>query len=177
MEMTIDQFIKSYKLKPADAIRMKKKSFGMLDHYVLYLGVHNNYHKFVANYDKGVAIIPDSELIGLIQKLQPSGIEPFPGNERQRLFAIQRAFSRVGQQAYSLLANNCEHFKNFVHYGYDKSSQVEAFGGTVILTGLGATVAGIAQKNPVLTGVGLMAALLGGMIYDSETNLNKTGTI
>jgi hypothetical protein len=173
--MNIDEFIRHYNIKPAEAIMMKKKSFGMLDHYVLYLGVRNNHHEFVANYDKGVAVIPDNEIVSLVQKLQFAAIECFPGDEYQRQFALERAFSRIGQQAYGLITNNCEHYKNYVHYGEDISKQVETFGGTIVVTGITAAVAGIAQDDPLLTGVGILAALFGGMIYQNEKNNNQSG--
>ena len=168
MEYTIDQFIKSYNIKPADAIRMKKKSFGMLDHYVIYLGVHSNYHKFIANYTKGVAVIPDDEIMNLVQILQPSAVETFPGNEYQRQFALQRAFSRIGENAYGLITNNCEHFKNYVHYGDKVSKQVENFGSSIAIGGVSAAVIGIDRKDPTLTCVGILAALLGAYIYQNE---------
>lgn len=173
--MTIDEFIRQHNIKPADAILMKKKSFGMLDHYVLYLGIRNQYHKFVANNYNGVTIIPDDEIIAFMQKLQITAVEPFPGNEYQRQFALERAFSRIGQQGYGLITNNCEHYKNYVHYGEDISKQVEAIGGTVAVTGITAAIVGIAQDDPLLTGMGLLAAIFGGIMYQNEKNGDQSG--
>jgi len=168
MELTIDQFIRSFNIKPADAIRMKKKSFGMLDHYVLYIGIYNNCHKFIANYTKGVEVIPDQEITDLVQVLQPSAVEAFPGTDYQRQFALQRAYSRVGEKSYGLITNNCEHFKNFVHYGEDTSRQVEALGGGMIFAGITTALIGTNRKDPVLACAGILAALLGAFIYQNE---------
>ena len=123
--MTIHQYIFTYGLKPADAIVMKKKLFGMVDHYVIYLGVYNNEHKFVANYSSGVQVISHFELRKFLQYLSPSKIERYPGPEHLRSNAVQRALSRINEKAYDYLGNNCEHFKNWVHRGVHKSEQVE----------------------------------------------------
>lgn len=145
--MTINQFIHTYAIKPADAIVMKKKLFGMVDHYVIYLGVYDRQHTFVANYTKGVRRISNHELDQFLSYLQPTDIDRFPGPEYQRPNAVQRALSRVGERAYDYLANNCEHFKNWVHRGVHRSEQAENFKdgakvvlGTVAVVGLLAAI-------------------------------------
>lgn len=124
--MTLNQFITTYNIRPADSIVMKKKLFGMVDHYVIYLGISNERkHVFVANYTKGVRVIPDQELREFLQILEPTKIDRFVGNETQRVAAVNRAISRIGERAYSYVTNNCEHFKNWVHRGEHKSAQVD----------------------------------------------------
>ncbi len=123
--MTLNQFIVSNNIKPADSIVMKKKLFGMLNHYVIYLGISDYKHVFIANYTKGVKIIPDNELQEFLQILQPIKIDRFPGPDSHRPAAVKRALSRVGERAYSYVSNNCEHFKNWVHRGEHKSTQVD----------------------------------------------------
>jgi hypothetical protein len=147
--MTLNEFIRQYAIKPADAIIMKKKLFGMADHYVIYLGVHNNNHTFVANYTKGVRVINNDDLKHFLSYLVPTDIDRFNGNEYERSNALRRAWSRVGEKAYNYLENNCEHFKNWVHRGENKSDQAENFikGATVLL---GTVVV-----------VGLLAAIFG----------------
>lgn len=135
--MTLNQFITYYNIRPADSIVMKKKLFGMVDHYVIYLGLSNDRrHIFVANYTKGVKVIPDQELREFLQILEPTKIDRFIGTENQRAAAVQRAISRIGERAYSYLTNNCEHFKNYVHYGRHTSKQVDnAMGGLALGVG------------------------------------------
>ncbi|MBD2460188.1 lecithin retinol acyltransferase family protein [Oscillatoria sp. FACHB-1407] len=41
---------------------------------------------------------------------------------------IQRAESRVGEQQYNLVSNNCEHFATWCKTGINRSEQVEAYG-------------------------------------------------
>ncbi|NQZ76779.1 MAG: lecithin retinol acyltransferase family protein [Ekhidna sp.] len=142
--MTLNQFIRDNRLRPADAIVMRKKLFGMVDHYVIYLGLIRNRHTFVANYTQGVKIIPNNELIQFLSFLVPKSIEAFPGNEYQRKFAVHRAKSRIGEKAYDYLANNCEHYKNFVHYGEHKSIQADGaktLFGTLAIVGIIAAIA------------------------------------
>lgn len=124
--MTLNQFITTNRILPADAIVMKKKLFGMVDHYVIYLGLSNDRnHTFVANYTKGVKVIPDHELREFLQILEPTKIDRFYGTESQRVAAVKRAISRIGERAYNYVTNNCEHFKNWVHRGEHKSAQVD----------------------------------------------------
>lgn len=129
--MTLSEFIHYNQLKPADAIMLNKKIFGMLDHYVIYLGIHNNKHTFVANYNKGVDIIPDADLQHFLKILVPKQIHRLNGNARDRERAVQRGISKIGEKAYNLLNNNCEHFKNYVQYGISKSTQSDSFKSTV----------------------------------------------
>ncbi len=148
--MTINEFTQINNLRPADAILMRKKFFGMLDHYVIYLGVINGRHTFVANYTKGVKIIPDHELTQFLKVLEPKSIDRFPGAEWQRPAAVQRAISRIGENKYTYLDNNCEHFKNWVHYGENKSKQAENFragvGAAAVLGAIALLFSAIAEE-------------------------------
>lgn len=144
--LTLNQFVNQNRLRPADSIIMRKKFFGMVDHYVIYLGTINGRHRFVANYTQGVRVIPNSELVQFLSYLIPKQIEAFPGNEFQRRSAVQRAESRIGEKAYDYLANNCEHFKNWVHYGEHKSYQAEGaktLFGALAVVGIIAAIANI----------------------------------
>ncbi|MBI1287150.1 MAG: hypothetical protein GC178_06170 [Flavobacteriales bacterium] len=149
--MTINQFVQVNGLGITDAIVLRKKFFGMVDHYALYMGVRENRHVFIANYTQGVREIGEDELAEFLTQLEPTRIERFPGNEIQRVSAIRRAWSRVGQQAYDYITNNCEHFKNWVHWGEHRSEQVEA---------AGKVVAGAALIAGGALAIGLLASLL-----------------
>jgi len=81
-----------------------------------------------------------------LKLLIPVEVVRFPGKESERPKALRRAVSQIGKKAYSYLSNNCEHFKNWVHYGTPKSEQVER-----LREGLsvGATIfAGLALQLP-----------------------------
>lgn len=136
--MNINQFIAINNIRPADAIIMRKKFFDMVDHYVIYVGVFGNRHRFVANYTKGIKDISPQELTKFLEYLDPTKVDRFPGQERGRSQAVQRAISRVGENAYNVLTNNCEHFKNWVHYGKSHSKQAENFtNGLSVVAGIG----------------------------------------
>ena len=73
--------------------------------------------------------------------LIPIKIDRFPGKEPERLKALSRTISQIGKKAYSYLSYNCEHFKNWIHYGTPRSEQVKRIGeamavGASILVGL-----------------------------------------
>jgi hypothetical protein len=161
-KMTIDQFIHVYNIKPADAIVVKKEKFGILDHYVIYLG-QDSYgeHKFIANYTKGIQFIEHCELVAFLQTYVPVRLNRFIGNEAQRIEAVRRALTRLNERAYNLILNNCEHFANWVQKGLPKSEQVEDVGKALALTGAGVGLVGLAAKNERVATFGLLTAALG----------------
>lgn len=173
--MTLDQFIRINQILPADAIILNKKFFGMLDHYVIYLGIDRGQHGFVANYTEGVKIIPNNELQQFLQVLLPTSIDRYPGPQHLRRNAVQRALSRVGEKAYTLFHNNCEHFKNWVHYGKEKSHQVEKIGKVLAMSGLTLTALGAENKNDTLKWVGIFSTIIGGIAIfaDKATEENN----
>jgi hypothetical protein len=147
--MTLNQFIRTYNIKPADAIVLQKKFFGMVDHFAIYIGLVNDEPTFVANYLKGVQVITKSEMNEFLKKLIPIKIDRFPGKEAKRPEALLRAVSQIGKKAYSYLSNNCEHFKNWVHYGNPRSEQVENLG------------KGLATGALVIAGIALLSEIFG----------------
>ena len=66
---------------------------------------------------------------------------------------LRRAMSRIGEQSYNLLFNNCEHFANWCKTGRYSSAQMEKW----IQTGsLGALALGQLLPAALLTGLGLL---------------------
>lgn len=160
--MSIDQFIKAYNVRPADAIVVKKENFGILDHYVIYLGKDEfGEHKFIANYTKGIHFIKPFELIKFLKTYVPVRINHFVGNDTQRFAAVKRALTRLNENAYNLILNNCEHFANWVQKGLHKSEQVEDFGKALAITGVGVGVAGLFAKDENVAFIGLLTSALG----------------
>jgi hypothetical protein len=78
---------------------------------------------------------------------------------------VQRARSRLGEAAYSVTANNCEHFCEWCINGNHYSAQVEA--GTAIVSSTTSTAAGLAARGVIassgavagLSGAGVMSGL------------------
>lgn len=143
--MSLDDFIYQYSIRPADVIILKHYKVGLLDHYVVYLGVdHASNHIFVANYaNKGVKVLTNDEIHHFLQKYTIRRIQPFVGNDFQRNHAVQRALSRLGEERYSYIFNNCEHFANWVQNGEHKSQQVDDAVKGLALGGLIGAFAGL----------------------------------
>lgn len=160
--MSIQQFIHSYNIRPADAIVVKKENFGILDHYVIYLGVDQfGEHKFIANYSKGVRFLPLLEIVRFLNMYVPVRLNRFVGSELQRQLAVRRALSRLNENSYNLILNNCEHFSTWVQNGTPESDQVESFGNILLASGAFLGLMGLASEDENLTGVGLLSAALG----------------
>ncbi len=58
---------------------------------------------------------------------RPYSIGRSPANRQRGEQIVRRARSRLGEQCYHLLSNNCEHFCNWCQLGTRRSEQVEAF--------------------------------------------------
>lgn len=71
--------------------------------------------------------------------------------------AARRARSRLGEDCYRVLSNNCEHFCTWCLYGKSESEQVRAFmlnpwvALRILIILFGAWLASAAQVSPVLT--------------------------
>lgn len=117
----INNLITSSQLQPADVIVAKKRTgLGrILNHYLVYTG--NGV--FIGNLKDGVKELTHFELGNLLNEYEPVKIKRFEGNNIQRQWAINRAFSRLGEK-YNLTFFNCEHYANWVQKGKESSTQV-----------------------------------------------------
>ncbi|MBL7729798.1 MAG: lecithin retinol acyltransferase family protein [Chitinophagaceae bacterium] len=164
--MTITQFIRAYNLKQADAIVLRKKLLGMVDHYAVFLGYRGNRPVFVANYRDGVNEVSETEIRQLLQEMEPVSIDPFPGQEHERQNAVIRANSRVGEKAYNYVSNNCEHFKEWVHNGKNRSTQVDTAGNVALTLSAGAAIVAAETKNPKVAAWALGLLLIGAILKE-----------
>lgn len=174
--MTIFDFIIYNNVKSADAIILRKrKILGMVDHYAIFLGYDTSSGDplFVANYHDGVKIIPKFEINQLLAMLEPTDIDRFSGNEQQRTGAINRAMSRVGERAYNYFSNNCEHFKNWVHYGNNYSEQVQVAADSCLALAVGTGIGAIAAKNPKVGAIATGLLLLGILLKENADQNNS----
>lgn len=158
--MTVNALLATNSLKQADAIVLNKKILGMVDHYAIFLGYRNSNPVFVANYKDGVKEVSISDMQEVLQTLQPTSIERFIGSEFERRAAVNRALSRVGERAYNYFSNNCEHFKNWVHSGEHRSSQVKKAGNALLVGAVGSAIYAIKNESPKagLLALGLLLA-------------------
>lgn len=167
--MSIQQFIFGYNIRPADAIVVKKENFGILDHYVIYLGIDQfGEHKFIANYSAGVRFLPMWQIVQFLKAYVPVRLNRFVGNEIQRQSAVHRALSRLNENSYNLILNNCEHFASWVQNGTPESEQVENFGKALFFGGALLGLIGLATEDENLTGVGLLSAALGAVTQNTS---------
>ena len=85
---------------------------------------------------------------------------------------LRRAMSRIGEQNYNLLFNNCEHFANWCKTGRHRSGQVEDW----LHTGsLGALALGQLMPAALLTGLGLL--LRKGLIDETSKERARQGLV
>lgn len=161
-------------LQQADAVVLRKKFMGMVDHFAIFLGYDTNGHPFfVANYTKGVERIKEDELNSFLEKLEPTRIEKFEGTEQERQEAVNRGLERLGEKAYDFFANNCESFKNYVQRGINYSRQAENFNniaGTVGVAGAVVGITALATKNPKVAGWALGIAALAAVAWAVSKN-------
>jgi hypothetical protein len=160
MKMTLTQFISKNNLRPADAVEMVCPNAGFPKHYAVYLGYRDGMPKFFANITDGVQILSNERLAEFVQKYQVTNIERFAGSHQQRLAAVRRAIKRVGEKAYNLVFNNCEHFKNWVLHGKEISKQAFSIGGGAAVAGLSTLLLGIAMKNNGLKKTGSIILII-----------------
>ncbi|WP_299676366.1 lecithin retinol acyltransferase family protein [uncultured Dokdonia sp.] len=175
--MNTKMFIKENQLRPADVIVLRKKVFGMFDHFAIYLG-NNRFGKpeFIANFTEGVQIIPEAKINEQLQTYVPERIEKFEGNYIERDIAVRRAKSKIGKTVYSFLGNNCEHFKNWVIFGEKYSEQVDSAGTGLTVAGGALVVGGLLKSNSKATGWGLAALAVGlllkGLAYREDEEVD-----
>ena len=98
------------------------------DHHGLYVGngavIH--YSGFSEAFNKGSIEITsiDEFTQGNSYKVKSHFIAVYEAEER-----VDRAFSKLGEDSYNLMFNNCEHFINWCFNGFKTSSQVNRLAG------------------------------------------------
>lgn len=128
----------------ADHLRVPRQH-GLFLHHGIDLG-----NGSVAHYLEGRLILrssledfSDGKTVNVVthQQASPSGV------------TLRRAMSRIGEQRYNLLFNNCEHFANWCKTGQHRSTQVEDY---MHSSSLGALALGQLLPAALLTGLGLL---------------------
>jgi len=140
----IQNYIITHQLQSIDVIVADKIGYGLLDHYIVYMGIcEQGKHWFMGNMpQKGVHWVSEEEASALIQKYKPKRIRRFNGTDSQIEVAYQRALNLLDRD-YDLIAYNCEHFANQVQFGKAESLQIQKAGmglGFAALIGLGVAI-------------------------------------
>lgn len=163
--MRVSEFVSMYNLRPADAIAVKKNSFGLLNHYLVYLGQdYLGEHIFMANYTKGTRVLSREEIMKFASYMHPVKVSRFKGGEIEREQAIDRAFELKDEDSYNLILNNCEHFKNHVQLSEKYSEQTKVFGAGLAAAGIVTAATSKSQGGKtagiILAGLGLLTLFL-----------------
>ncbi len=141
------------------------KSFrGLYTHHGIYIGDDNVIH--YSGLSDGLQSGPVEE-VSLNEFCSGNDYEIVTHDEREysRAESVRRAQSRLGEDAYSLTGNNCEHFVNWCIDGDHTSDQVDI--GTTAGSGSLSATTGVASRAAVasagsvagLSGSGVMSGL------------------
>jgi hypothetical protein len=171
--MSIYQFIKTNNLQPADAVELVSREVSFPKHYAVYVGYKNGFPNFIANITDGVQLINNSKLEEFVAKYEVVGVERFSGSTTQRKNAIRNAFSRIGEKAYNLVFNNCEHFKNWVLHGNSTSKQVETIGSSMLIGGGALYLIGLAADKKAVQKAGLYILVILVVVIFAAIALSK----
>lgn len=128
-------------LLAGDRILIPKSQFRLAQHHAIYDG--NDYF-YENKAGAGVVRTPVTTFFECIDEI--TAIRRFVGTDHQRYLAIQRAESLLGER-YNLTTFNCEHYADFVQYGYARSKQVENVLGGVALAAIVWAVSEIATSK------------------------------
>lgn len=134
-----------------------KSSRGFYSHHGLYVGDEVVVH--YSGLSDGIQSGPIEE-VSLKEFCNGKGFEVIPHADRRysRAESAKRARTRLGEEAYSVTGNNCEHFVNWCIDGNHTSGQVD--NGTVAASSSMSASAGIASRVAVAS-VGSVAGLSG----------------
>ncbi|HAS6052190.1 TPA: hypothetical protein I7122_05490 [Vibrio vulnificus] len=141
-----------------------KSSRGLYSHHGLYVGSERVVH--YSGLSDGLKSGPIEE-VNLKKFCDDKGFEVIPHADRKhsRAESVKRARSRLGEKAYSVTGNNCEHFVNWCIDGEHTSGQVDdgmvmAYSSLSASTGI-ASRAAVASVGSVfgLSGSGIMSGL------------------
>lgn len=122
---SIDKFVQENNLKKGDVVIARRNMLGILDHYIVYLGVDDwGQHQFIANLAPEVRYLSEEEIEFLLKDYTPYRIRRFEGSDWERFQAEDRAIGQLGKQ-YDLIDQNCEHFANYVQKGKAYSQQTK----------------------------------------------------
>jgi len=121
-------------------------------HYGIYVGNGRVIHYATKNGDFGEDIkVRETSLGNFAGEGKCTPMPPVEGctgaNQFSPTETVRRARSRLGEKAYSLLFNNCEHFALWCKYGTSKSVQVEKAVTTALALGAVAVITYIAAKS------------------------------
>lgn len=139
----VKRWVERNSLAQLDVIKVKKRSWRLLDHYVVYMGQDEHGKEwFTANTLKGVQWLDEKEIKECLLKFEPISIQRFRYKTEQHFEAAWNRAMRCIGMTYKLLGFNCEHYANYVQRGAAVSKQADNFktgvGVAAVAVGVGA---------------------------------------
>jgi hypothetical protein len=107
-------------LVPGMELKVKRRVYW---HYGIYVGKRRVIH-YAGWFHSSHGLIEEVSLEQFTEG-RPFSIGRRPTDPSNGEEIVRRARSRLGEQCYDLLRNNCEHFCNWCHVGEPRSAQVE----------------------------------------------------
>lgn len=161
--MFVRDFIEKNKLEQCDAVELTDP-LG-LKHYAMMVDEHGSLQpRFIANLSGGVQILSEKQIEEYVSKCEVTCIERHPGDKVQRRRSIIRALKRLGEKAYNIIFNNCEHFKNWLLYGKATSKQVVAMTTGASVTGFALALLGTHGGSKTLAKAGKFILICIGVV-------------
>lgn len=144
-------------MQPGDHLFVSKPVFGQYgrfySHHGIYVGGQQVIH--YAGYANGFSSSDQQKRVSLVSLRQFSDGQPVQIRQHPQRFSrqavVQRARSRLGEDAYSLLFNNCEHFANWCWTGEERSEQVRT--ALKVAGGIGGTGLAVMSRRLLAEGV------------------------
>ncbi|MEX0813182.1 MAG: lecithin retinol acyltransferase family protein [Chitinophagales bacterium] len=153
-------------IHPGDAIVVRSRKFALVNHYAVFLGKKRGQSFYMIYMQEGVKILTKEEAQEkYFIKYKVERIRRFPGSEKERRIAVQRALLRANENSYNFFFNNCEHFANDIQYSRSYSDQTRTFGASIALASV--AIAGT-SKNENTQALGVLGMGLGllTLMYD-----------
>ena len=121
-------------------------------HYGIYAGNGRVIHYATKNGDFGADVkVRETSLENFAGGGKCTLLSPIKGRTGSNQFSpaetVRRARSRLGENAYNLIFNNCEHFALWCKYGTSRSVQVERAAATAVVLGAVAAITYIAVES------------------------------
>ena len=129
--------------KPGDIVVCDRLFY---KHYGIYAGNGRVIHYATKDGDFGADVkVRETSLAKFAGDGECNVLPSVKGRAESKQFSpketVRRARSRLGEKAYSLLFNNCEHFALWCKYGTSKSVQVEKAVSTAAVLGAAIAIA------------------------------------
>eukprot|EP00933_Yihiella_yeosuensis_P073306 TRINITY_DN81955_c0_g1_i1.p1 TRINITY_DN81955_c0_g1~~TRINITY_DN81955_c0_g1_i1.p1 ORF type:complete len:381 (+),score=47.80 TRINITY_DN81955_c0_g1_i1:30-1145(+) len=124
---------------------------GLYEHHAVLDTVANEVIHYSRRHDDANNQIMVESIAAFEESYYPWRIAQLPSSVEKAKEVLERARSKIGEEQYSLVMNNCEHFASWCFEGSGSSKQVWSAGANVATSAKGGVVAGIAAASATTT--------------------------